>query len=119
MPMGLATNQIQDNQISASGYLSESHLPQNARLMNTSNWIPSPEDPSPWLQISFKTTMVVSAIVLDGRLDSNIGWIWLDVFYITYSEDGDDWKPYQYYTKTEKVKNIHFKLCFFFSLESW
>ena len=87
MPMGMATNQIQDDQISASSYLSESHLPQNARLMNGTSWIPSPEDSDPWLQISFEKIMVVSAIVVDGRLDSNIGWIWMDVFYITYNED--------------------------------
>ena len=103
MPLGLSSNIITDSQLSASSSMDEKHQAFFARLFNNSYWIPSQNDSSPWLQVTFRKRYIVSAIVIDGQWTNRDGWVWLRHFYIMYSYDELTWNPYRYDTLDEKV----------------
>ena len=113
MPLGMSSNTIQDDQITASSYYDERHQPHFARLNHDNYWRPRLDDPLPWLQVAFDERMVISAVVLDGDWDINEGWIWLESFFIQYSSDEVTWIPYFYHvdektegTETKVLKSI-------------
>ena len=103
MPMGVASHEIRDNQITASSHADIQHLPHFGRLLGDNFWAPNPSDDNPWIQVSLDHQSVFSGVVVDGQLDLNVGWIWVDNFYVTYSADGKNWKSYVYFTNNEKV----------------
>ena len=107
MAMGMANYDISDDQISASSYSDNDHLPQHGRLLSDSYWMPNPTDTDPWIQISFEQQIIISGVIIDATLSrQGAGWIWVDTFYLTYSDDGMIWKPYVYFTKSDKVMGI-------------
>ena len=103
MPIGLSTYFIKDHQLSSSSSYDENNQAHFARLLNTSYWRPEDKDTSPWLQIQFEERMVISGLVLDGDWSITHRWIWLEQFYLTYSSDGEHWKPYIYSTNNDQV----------------
>ena len=92
----MQTQMIVDDQITSSSSMNEMTKPQFARLLNNSYWMPALEDKNPWIQISFKDRMIFSALVLEGIVSLDIGWIWVDKFFLTYSSDSIQWQPYRY-----------------------
>ena len=103
MPLGMSDHHISDNQITASSYLDDDHFPYYGRLLNDSYWVPSQRDNTPWIQIALEQEMLISGLIIDGHLNKDRGWIWVDKFFITYSHNGITWKPYVYFTEKDKV----------------
>ncbi|XP_072020990.1 uncharacterized protein [Amphiura filiformis] len=106
MTLGLSTNIITDEQISASSYKGVGYVPRFARLFHPKYWAPNDNDDTPWLQVSFRRRSIISGIVMDGQWTNENGWIWLRHFYIMYSGDGVNWKPYLYDTNEEKCGQV-------------
>ena len=103
MPIGISKYLIQDSQLSSSSSFDKDHRAHFARLLNASYWRPSDIDPSPWWEVHFQQRMIISGLVLDGDWSIIHGWIWLEQFYMLYSNDGETWKPYVYSTDTYQV----------------
>ncbi len=99
---------ITDDQITSSSSLDDTTLPHFARLLNDKHWTPHPEDDAPWLQISFDEQMILSGLVVEGIKSLELGWIWLDEFYLMYSNDLIQWTPYVYFEHGEKVLSFNF-----------
>ena len=91
-------------QITTSSFSSAQHAAYFGHLLSDSYWKPHPSDDSPWIQVSFGQRVVLSGLVIDGQLSLDIGWIWVDRFYVTYSDGGIAWKPYVYFTEEELVR---------------
>ncbi|XP_072021058.1 uncharacterized protein [Amphiura filiformis] len=102
MPLGMGNNEIKDHQISASSFIDDAHMPQYARVLNQSFWMASLSDSQPWIQIHFNGQMVIAGLIVDGHLSMDLGWIWVDKFHVTYSNNGRSWKPYVYFTENDK-----------------
>ena len=103
MPIGLHGTSNIAAQINASSFSSAQHVAHFGHLLSDSYWKPHPSDDHPWIQVSFGQRVVLSGLVIDGQLSLDIGWIWVDRFYVTYSDDGIMWKPYVYFTENELV----------------
>ncbi len=103
MPLGMGNNDIKDQQISSSSFTDDAHRPHYARLLNQSFWMPSLSDSRPWIQIDFNSKMVIAGLIVDGHLSMDFGWIWVDKFHITYSNNGRIWQHYLYFTENDKV----------------
>ncbi|XP_072043123.1 coagulation factor V-like [Amphiura filiformis] len=115
IPLGMQSQIIADDQISSSSYLDYDRMPQFARILNDSFWMPNPRDDAPWLQISFDEQMIFSAFVLEGVVSLDVGWIWIDEFYFMYGNDLMLWKPYKYFEHNGKCGDIP---CYDTSLET-
>lgn len=111
MPIGLSTHVITDDQMSASSSFDDNHQPQFARLLDARYWRPAVDDAEPWLQVSFRQSIIVSAVVVDGDWSIEEGWIWLERFFLMFSGNGETWNPYVYSTDGEKVRYIVTSRC--------
>ncbi|XP_072049239.1 uncharacterized protein [Amphiura filiformis] len=106
IPMGMQSQIIADDQISSSSYFDNTTLPQFARILNDSYWMPHPGDDAPWLQISFDERMIFSALVVQGIVRLDIGWVSVDKFFLKYSDDLMEWKPYTYFDHNGRCGNL-------------
>ena len=58
---------ITDSLISSSTELASTYGRKFARLMGRVAWIPTNEDPDPWIQINFVLTVTIVEILTQGR----------------------------------------------------
>ncbi|KAM4699723.1 coagulation factor V [Discoglossus pictus] len=99
-PLGLESNIIKDEQITASSYKSSwiysSWKPSLARLNmpgRVNAWQAKSNNNQQWLQIDFLKTKRISGIVTQGA-SSFPSEMFVKSYAILYSDNGKDWKPY-------------------------
>ncbi|XP_038631853.1 coagulation factor VIII [Scyliorhinus canicula] len=94
VPLGLASGRIVDSQLTASGHIGN-WGPQLARLHNsgfTNAW--RGKGIRPWIQVDLKTPMLVHGIITQG-VRHYFKHLYVDHFYVTYSQDTYAWKKYK------------------------
>ena len=101
----MQNGKIPDTQITASSFC-EDLPPEKGRLHNTSCWKADENDKKPWLQFDLAAEKTISAIASQGRKNAKE---WVTSYLVGYSEDGDNFKPYQV-DSINKVRNIWIKM---------
>ena len=96
LTLGMESGVIQDNQISASSFDDKEHMPQYGRLRNHSYWRANENDLSPWFQVSFDQSMIISAVAIQGvvQVAPEDGVEWVEEFRLVYSDGGSSWQSY-------------------------
>ena len=101
LPLGFEHGIITDDLISASSYLSDSSRPHFARLRNASYWSPSPNDTTPWIQVSFPRPVIISILVIQG---AGLSGSWAEEMVVSYSSDGNNWNTFIDVNKNTEVR---------------
>ena len=87
--VGMAKGSIPDKDITASSELDSDSSASNARLGNTKAWIPSSNDPHPWIQVNLQYRRNLTAIVTQGFNGS-----FVKSYYVSYGDDENNWMSY-------------------------
>ncbi|WAR09825.1 MFGM-like protein [Mya arenaria] len=91
-PMGLEyTRTVFDRQITSSSKINEHTGASQGRIHSNSSWIPSINDSSPWIQVNFENTKLLSGILTQGE---NGGQRWVTKYTVDFSMDGKTFYPY-------------------------
>ena len=85
----MAKGSIPDKDITASSELDSDSSASNARLGNTKAWIPSSNDPHPWIQVNLQYRRNLTAIVTQGFNGS-----FVKSYYVSYGDDENNWMSY-------------------------
>ena len=92
---------ITDDLISSSTELGASYGKNRVRLMDSVAWIPTNEDPDPWIQINFVLTVTVFEILTQGRSHHNQ---WTKNYKVAFAQQAFDFVFYRDENGQEKVK---------------
>ncbi|KAF4794379.1 coagulation factor VIII [Turdus rufiventris] len=98
MPLGMENRGIPDERISASSHSANvfsSWTPALARLNlqgRTNAWMPKSNSPREWLQVDFKVTKKVTAIITQGA-KALFTQVFVKEFAVSISQDGVHWSP--------------------------
>ncbi|XP_041453778.1 lactadherin-like [Lytechinus variegatus] len=91
-PVGLESGKIPDDAIIVSSEFSYLVNSSKLRLNGPSAWVPSNSDVNPWLQITFNSTFVITAVTTQGRSDAEQ---WMTSYTVSFSEGGTSWTYYK------------------------
>ena len=96
-PLGIGSNIVTDNQMSASTY-DASFLPQQGRLNSaTGSWRPAVDDELQWLQVDLGSVSYVIAMATQGGRDPSSGWV--TTFLVSFSKSGAIFEELQQHGK--------------------
>ena len=116
-PVGISDqNKIPDNQMTASSYFGTSYQPAYGRLYGNrgDGWCAKDSNKNgDWLQVDLGTAIEVCAIATQGDINGNE---WVTDFKLSYSSDGQTWKPYKDANGTEVVRGYIPQLEYWFSV---
>ena len=111
LALGMEDKEISDNRITASTEWDSNHSPQNARLNfpggggKAGAWSARRNDRNQWLQVDFELKATVTEILTQGRRDHNQ---WVTSYTVSYSRDGNHFKPHQVNGKTTVIFFAHY-----------
>uniref|UniRef100_A0A3B3RPT7 ferroxidase n=1 Tax=Paramormyrops kingsleyae TaxID=1676925 RepID=A0A3B3RPT7_9TELE len=105
-PLGLASNSVKDNQITASKHTGE-WKPHLARLHNTGtrNAWSTDEGSSDWIQVDFQRPVVISKVATQGAKHFLKSHYVLN-YTISYRTDGKNWVSYKTFTGNEDSHDV-------------
>ena len=87
--LGMESERIPDESITASSAKSTDHAPSFARVDGVKAWCSAPEDESPYIQIQLDEQKLIKKITTQGS------WVsWSRKYQVKYLEKGN-WKPYK------------------------
>ncbi|KAL7983436.1 hypothetical protein Chor_000312 [Crotalus horridus] len=93
LPMGLASEIIQDSQISASGHVGYWE-PKLARLNKAGKYnawsIIKKENEHPWIQVDLQRQVVITGVQTQGAMQL-LKSLYTVEYFVTYSKDGQKW----------------------------
>ena len=104
LDLGMQSDSIPDDSITASSELNFSTSAKNGRLNYTagSSWCASTNDSNPYLQIDLRTLHVICAVSTQGNSQADD---WVKTYTLQSSRDGKKWANYGEYGQV-KVGNV-------------
>eukprot|EP00057_Strongylocentrotus_purpuratus_P014279 XP_011668753.1 PREDICTED: lactadherin-like [Strongylocentrotus purpuratus] len=90
-PLGLESGDLPDSALSTSSCYLESYCSRFGRLNSEAAWIPESSDKSPWMQVQFESSYIVTAITTQGINESDQ---WVKSYTLSSSFDDMTWTKY-------------------------
>eukprot|EP00057_Strongylocentrotus_purpuratus_P027070 XP_011681544.1 PREDICTED: coagulation factor V-like [Strongylocentrotus purpuratus] len=90
-PLGLESGALSDSAFSESSCHSASHCSRVGRLNSETAWLPDLSDPSPWMQVQFESSYIVTVITTQGK---NKYDEWVTSYTFSSSFDNMAWTDY-------------------------
>lgn len=103
-PMGMQSNQIRDEMITASSFRDGNSSPEKARLNTNGFWMPATDSKTEYLQIDFLQQAYLTGISTQGRADAPT---YVTSYKLQFSTDGINWNTYRE-NNAEKVGLVFF-----------
>lgn len=91
-PMGMQSNQIRDEMITASSFRDGNSSPEKARLNTNGFWMPATDSKTEYLQIDFLQQAYLTGISTQGRADAPT---YVTSYKLQFSTDGINWNTYR------------------------
>ena len=87
--LGIESGNVTSDQLTASSFR-RGFEAANAILNQDGCWVPRTNDQYQWLQIDLYRQLLVSGVVIQGRVDIKE---WITTYKVEYALDGVSWEP--------------------------
>ena len=101
----MQSKEISDALITSSTAYRDGLKAHYARLWGTTSWVPTSDDPNPWIQINFVLTVTILEVLTQGR-DSTSQWV--KNYKVAFAQETNSFDFYRDENGGEKVKWLDF-----------
>lgn len=109
--MGMQSNQIRDDMLSASNSRDAKSKAEFARLGSDGAWMPGVENKNQFIQVDFLAPRLLTGVTTEGKHATPA---YVSSYKVKFSYDGTNWNTYQEKTGVDKVMFSLFLTCIIF-----